>query len=56
MGLAVALLVLYAALSLVLPLALSGDRSLATFAVYVVLTLAAIATSAFRLRRWSGVE
>ncbi len=51
-----ALLVLCAALSLLLPFALRGDRSLATFLAYVVLSLLAILTSVLRLRRWAGVE
>lgn len=55
MGLATALLVLYAVLSLTLPFALRGDRTLATFLAYVALTLAAILTSTLRLRRWAGV-
>ncbi|MCS7098852.1 MAG: hypothetical protein RMH84_01005 [Sulfolobales archaeon] len=49
-------LLAYVALSLALPYVLAGDRSLATFAVYVLLSAVAIGTATIKLRRWSRVE
>lgn len=51
-----ALLVAYVVLSLALPYALSGDRSMTTFFTYVFLTLLAVATALARLKRWEKVE
>ncbi|MEM0260758.1 MAG: hypothetical protein QXJ51_05310 [Sulfolobales archaeon] len=50
------LLIVYIMLSLALPYILSGDRSLITFLVYVILTLAAMITAFARLRRWSEID
>ncbi|MEM2826622.1 MAG: hypothetical protein QXL30_05125 [Sulfolobales archaeon] len=50
------LLLTYVALSLTLPYLLSGDRSLTTFSIYVVLTALAIVTAYTRLKRWAKVE
>lgn len=50
------LLVVYVMISLALPYALSGDRSMTTFYTYVLLTLLAMATALVRLKRWERVE
>lgn len=48
-------LLVYVVLSLILPYMLAGDRGLTTFTVYVLLSVAAVATAALRLKRWSRV-
>jgi len=45
---------LFASLSLVIPFATAGDRTLTTFALYVLLALAVLALSLINLRRWSS--
>ncbi len=50
-----ALLLVCVALSLALPSALAGDRSLASFAVYVALTIATLLIAYTYLMRWSRV-
>jgi len=46
--------VLLAVLSLVIPFVTAGDRTLATFVLYIVLALAVLALSLVNLRRWSS--
>ena len=50
-----ALLLACAALSLVLPGILAGDRSPTSFAVYVALTVATLLAAYAHLRRWARV-
>jgi len=45
--------VLLAVLSLVIPFVTAGDRTLATFVLYIALALAVLALSLINLRRWS---
>jgi len=46
--------VLLAVLSLVIPFIMAGDRTLATFVLYIALALAVLALSLINLRRWSS--
>ena len=49
-----ALLLVCVVLSLALPYALAGDRSLTSFAVYVALAVSTLLIAYTYLRRWAG--